>query len=223
MIELEDTGDGSPTLYSSMYDAAYHSRRGALAEGQYVFIKNGIEWYLERHEALELHILEMGLGTGLNAFLAAQFAMENSIKVQYTGVEKHPVSVELNMKFAEAGKLQELPHYNLYEAIINADWEERRDIYPFFSLRKCEIDFRDYRAEEKYDIVFYDAFGPRSQPELWDEFICENLYKFLKPKGIVTTFCAQGQFKRNLKAAGFIVHSMEGALGKREMVVAEKV
>lgn len=222
MIQLEDTGDGSPTLYSSIYNAAYHSRRGALSEGFHVFIQNGIEWYLKRNSIEKLYILEMGLGSGLNAFLAARYATLNNLEITYTGIEKHPVPLDLNREYAGVDHLRELSHHDLYEKIIEFPWEEQYAINQLFSLRKCQADFCDFKANTKYDIIFYDAFGPRAQPELWDMDICESIYKMLNLNGILTTFCAQGQFKRNLKAAGLTVHTVEGALGKREMVIAEK-
>lgn len=224
MINLQETRDGSYTLYSTYYEASYHSRKGALTESRHVFIRNGIGRYREFHQDRnELRILEMGVGSGLNAFLSAIYASQFKVKIQYTGIDLHPVPTDIALAYVNADIFQELAYSELYSEIIEADWEELHELNPYFSFRKCRGDFLNFHSVEKQDLIFYDAFGPKCQPELWDLKACKHITTLLKRNGVLTTYCAQGQFKRNLRETGFQVYELEGPPGKREMTYAVKM
>ncbi len=223
MISLQQTRDGSPTLYSSMYDSSYHSMNGALSESRHVYIQNGLIEYLDEQDVKkEISVLEMGLGSGLNAYLTAEYAIEHHQALNYTAIEKHPLPSDAWKRYAGDEGFVNLAHRNIYHSIIDAQWNQDIKLHPYFSLRKCHIDFLHFTSNNLYDVLYYDAFDPGTQAELWDLNACRKIFKLLKTGGIMTTYCAQGQFKRNLKKVGFRVNTLEGAPGKREMVQAIK-
>lgn len=220
--EIRITRDGSPTLYLPDLDEHYHSMHGAVQEAKHVFIKNG---FLTKNEKEVLKILEVGFGSGLNALLTCIESQENqSRKVSYTGIESNPLNREEQkmMDFSEQIKHPNLQEF--VEKIHTAEWNVLTNITSNFSLLKIEAEIQKFTTEPNtFDIIYYDAFGPRAQSEMWDKPIFEPLYRLLKENGILVTYCAQGQFKRNLKEIGFKVESRPGPPGKREMTTAKKI
>ncbi len=220
--EIRITRDGSPTLYLPELDEYYHSMHGAVQEAKHVFIENGL---LTRNEKAELKILEVGFGSGLNALLTCIKGQENpSRSISYIGIESNPLNHEEQkmMDFSEQIKHPNLQEF--VEKIHTAEWNVLTNITSNFSLLKIEAEIQKFTTEPNaFDIIYYDAFGPRAQGEMWDKPIFEPLYRLLNDNGILVTYCAQGQFKRNLKEIGFIVESRPGPPGKREMTVAKKI
>lgn len=220
--EIRITRDGSPTLYLPELDEHYHSMHGAVQEAKHVFIENGL---LTRNEKAELKILEVGFGSGLNALLTCIKGQENpSRSISYIGIESNPLNHEEQkmMDFSEQIKHPNLQEF--VEKIHTAEWNVLTNITSNFSLLKIEAEIQKFTTEPNaFDIIYYDAFGPRAQGEMWDKPIFEPLYRLLNDNGILVTYCAQGQFKRNLKEIGFIVESRPGPPGKREMTVAKKI
>lgn len=224
--EIKVTGDGSKTLYIPEWNESYHSRHGAVQEATHVFIKNGIQ----QLPATELHVLEYGFGTGLNVLLTALFALKKKQKIFYTTLEKFPLTVdETNFLEFESSiyvldkefSINEIKDY--FNKIHQADWNVFSAIHPFFELRKIETDFKDFQGEKaQFDIVYFDAFGIRVQPELWDHSILKNTYDCLKPGGLFTTYASNGATQKALKACGFNVEKKPGPPGKREMINAWK-
>lgn len=222
---IERTADGSCTLYVPSLDEHYHSVKGALTESRHIFIDMG----LRRVEAPCPRILEVGLGTGLNAFLTLLAAEEMRRKVYYTGIERYPLS-EDTLRELDYPSLVDGHRVADYLAIHQAPWEEDCVLSPWFTLHKCEADFVRLFGEGAlcpsacYDLIYFDAFAPEKQPEMWHQSLFDSLYRSLAPGGILTTYCAKGVVRRMLQAAGFVVERLPGPPGgKREILRATKV
>jgi tRNA U34 5-methylaminomethyl-2-thiouridine-forming methyltransferase MnmC len=167
----------------------------------------------------------MGFGTGLNAFLAYQYCSNNKINLRFKGIEKYPISYEVIEKMNYASLLQmTTQELSIFKSIHNNQITDHHTISNLeaTSIEVIEVDARDHMDKNTYDIIFFDAFGPATQPQLWTEVVMQRMYDLLNPNGILTTFCAQGQFKRNLKSVGFEVERLPGPPGKREMTRATK-
>ena len=217
-MKLEQTADGSYTLYVPELDEHYHSVKGALTESQLIFIDMGL-----KHSSITApHILEIGLGTGLNCVLTLLEAKESQRHVYYTGIERYPLNEEIIRKLnypSIIGKECEEDYF----AIHQAPWEEDVCLSPWFTLHKMEGDFTHYSFEQKYDIIYFDAFAPEKQPEMWEQSLFDNLYQVLNEGGILTTYCAKGVVRRMLQTAGFKVERLPGPPGgKREILRATK-
>lgn len=260
-MELERTADGSYTLYVPELDEHYHSVKGALTESQHIFIEMGL-----KHSSVpEPRILEIGLGTGLNAFLTLISAEEIQRKVHYTGIERYPLAEDTWRKLDYPGIIGK-GHEEEYRAIHAAAWGEDAVITPWFTLNKVEGDFTEMSGEGEcilthtsapsqegkmdtpaiddktafdntpafddniaadktaaFDIIYFDAFAPEKQPEMWEQSLFNTLYKVLNEGGILTTYCAKGVVRRMLQAAGFLVERLPGPPGgKREILRATK-
>lgn len=217
-MKLEQTADGSYTLYVPELDEHYHSVKGALTESQHIFINIG----LKHSSVTSPHILEIGLGTGLNCVLTLLEAKESQRHVYYTGIERYPLNEEIIRKLnypSIIGKECEEDYF----AIHQAPWEEDVCLSPWFTLHKMEGDFTHYSFEQKYDIIYFDAFAPEKQPEMWEQSLFDNLYQVLNEGGILTTYCAKGVVRRMLQTAGFKVERLPGPPGgKREILRATK-
>ncbi len=218
------TGDGSKTIHMPDLNEQYHSKHGALQEALHVFIQTGLEYFLDvslsrkrNFQQEPLQILEYGFGTGLNAMLTAQHS--SKIPVVYNAVEAFPILEEevLSMDYGELLKDQ-----LLYEVMHQSDWEKHQEITSHFTLFKKQKAFEKIANEDEFDLIYFDAFGPRTQPELWTEAIFNAAYKALKSGGVLTTYCAAGQVRRNMQTAGFMVERLPGPPGKREMLRATK-
>lgn len=217
-MKLEQTADGSFTLYVPELDEHYHSVKGALTESQHIFIDMG----LKHSQATNPYILEIGLGTGLNCFLTYLTSKETGQAIHYTGIERFPLSEEVidQLDYATLiGKGEK----EIYQAIHQAAWNKEVQLSPHFSLHKIEGDFTQYSFLGKYDLIYFDAFAPEKQPEMWEQPLFDMLYELLNPGGILTTYCAKGVVRRMLQAAGFTVERLAGPPGgKREILRATK-
>lgn len=217
-MKLEQTADGSYTLYVPELDEHYHSVKGALTESQHIFIDMGL-----KHSSVPApRILEIGLGTGLNCFLTLLNAEESRRTIHYTGIERYPLDMEIIDRL-DYPKLIGKGHEADYRAIHEAPWEEDATLSPWFTLHKIEGDFTRYAFEKGYDIIYFDAFAPEKQPEMWEQSLFDKLYQVLNDGGILTTYCAKGVVRRMLQAAGFVVERLPGPPGgKREILRATK-
>lgn len=216
--ELIITEDGSNSIFIPEMDETYHSTHGALQEAKHVFIENGLNLV----DSESIKILEMGFGTGLNAFLTAVNAEQLMKKVDYIGVEAFPVEQTMIDSLNYSELIGEGFH-SVFTRIHKAEWEVSEVISSSFSIQKVESKIQDYNITlDSLDVVFFDAFGPRVQSELWTEAVLGKMYSGLKQDGFLVTYCAQGQFKRNLKSVGFEVECVPGPPGKREMTLAFK-
>lgn len=217
-MKLEQTADGSYTLYVPELDEHYHSVKGALTESQHIFIDMG----LKHSPVASPRILEIGLGTGLNCFLTLLTAAETQRNIHYTGIERFPLNIEVIQKL-DYPSLINKGHEDDYYAIHEAPWGENVTLSPWFTLHKIEGDFTNYTFENGYDIIYFDAFAPEKQPEMWEQSLFNGLYNALNKGGILTTYCAKGVVRRMLQTAGFIVERLPGPPGgKREILRATK-
>ena len=225
--ELKITQDGSKTLYLPEWNESYHSKHGALQEAEHVFISNGLNNFLDCHT---INVLEYGFGTGLNALLSFIYAGDHKMHINYTTLEKFPItalevdSMEFNQILSKKySKLQADTMYNIFLKMHKSKWGENLILSEFFTFKKVQIDFRVFEPQENhFDLVYYDAFGRRVQPELWDMNIFEKIYKSIKPGGMLTTYACNGPTKRALASCGFLVEKLAGPPGKREMINAWK-
>ena len=214
--EVVVTNDGSSSIFIPEMNEHYHSSHGAIQEAEHVFIREGIEAISKE----KITIFELGFGTGLNALLTAQFAERNERKVTYHSIEAFPVDLFLVEQLNYPHLLGDTS--GIFKAIHSADWNTLVTIHEHFALQKIKARIEDFDIESGIDIIYFDAFGPRAQAELWDISILKKMYDVLNEGGVLVTYCAQGQFKRDLKSLGFVVESLPGPPGKREMTRALK-
>lgn len=213
-IKIITTEDGSHSLYNEEMNETYHSTKGALGESKYVFIEKGLEYFIQENNPKSINILEIGFGTGLNALLSYQFAKNNNTQINYTTLEPFPLSEEiisgLNYQF-EPSIFKQI-HYDI--------WADEMIIDDIFYFTKHLQKLENFQTVEKFDVIYFDAFAPSKQPEVWSLMNIQKCFNLLNQNGILTTYCSQGQFKRNLKEAGFQIEILQGAMGKKEMVRA---
>lgn len=213
--EICETADGSHTLYIPSLDEHYHSVAGAITESRHVYIDCGLD-FRGAADDKPLKVLEFGFGTGLDAILVHEWTARHSRDVFYTGLELYPLSP---LEVATLGYTDNSPG----EAIHNALWETEVMI-DRMKLRKIKTDFIGYvertvASDERFDVIFYDAFAPAKQPELWTPSFLASVIRLLNPGGILTTYCAKGYVRRAFAAAGAIVERLQGPPGgKREIL-----
>ena len=217
-LELKKTADGSFTLYVPGLDEHYHSYHGALQEAKHVFIENGVLSLKSK----KIRILEVGFGTGLNALLTACESVVLESEIEYVGVEAYPVPIELLQKMDYASLIDHKNAFKFYNHMIQDVWGKEQLIHDSFKLTKVKQKIENYECDETFDIIYFDAFGPRVQGEMWTIAIMEKMHNSLNVNGFLVTYCAKGQFKRDLKTVGFQVLDLPGPPGKREMVRAVK-
>lgn len=211
------------TIHLTEWDEQYHSRHGAIQEARHVFMKMGLHYFSENNpEKDEISILEIGFGTGLNAFLTLLEAENLKKQIHYTGVEAYPVVMEevavLNYPEAADALSRDVEFQKLHQI----PWEIKEAVSDNFFLKKEAKRFEDIAAENRYDLIYFDAFGARVQPELWTEEIFQKMYRALKVNGVLVTYAAKGSVRRAMIASGFEVKKLPGPPGKREMLRAVK-
>jgi len=219
-MSVISTGDGSPTVFSEQYGVTYHSRHGAVTESAHVFISAGL-----RYKAVlrrELSVLEAGLGTGLNAFMTWLEAERRNLRISYTGLELYPLPENELAHLQYAGQLGVPDRQADFFQLHQLDWEQTFELSDNFRFEKKRSGIEHFQAVEQFDIIYFDAFAPQAQPELWTPEVMAAMYAALRPEGVLVTYCAQGEFKRSLRAAGFSVERLQGPPGKREMTRATK-
>ena len=215
--EIIFTKDGSTTVSIPEWKVTYRSIHGAVLESNHVFIKNGLHYALKKFREEEINLFEMGFGTGLNAWLTVQEADIHQRKICYTTIEQQPLPLAevQQLNYAGANK-------RLFDQLHQAPWEQPEPITPFFTLQKLQGDLKEWGTTQKFHLIYYDAFAPAAQPELWTVGIFDKIYPLLQPGGILVTYCAKGDVHRAMKAAGFRITKLAGPPGKREMLRAEK-
>lgn len=215
-----ETQDGSHSLFSEQHGVSYHSKYGAIQESQHVFIESGLYYKMTGNKSLS--VLEIGLGTGLNAFMTLLEAEKHQIKIDYTAAEAYPVSREEALQLNYPDLLESKDWANQFMSIHECDWGESHQLSPNFSFTKLLTRFEELNFTETFDVIYFDAFAPTAQPELWETPVMAIMYRSLKPGGVMTTYCAKGAVKRTLKALGFEIEALPGPPGKREMTRAIK-
>lgn len=213
------TGDQSLSIASGRFGESYHSIHGALAESRHVFIRNGLEASIMGHESLD--VLEAGFGSGLNALLTWQYADSHRYSVAYTAIEYFPPDLLLLQQMASMDPFLQ-NHQEPFLALHTHSWDMPIELSSHFSFLKKFQKIEELCENEAYDLIYYDAFSPETQPELWDLVMMKKLFQALRPAGILITYCAKGQVKRNLRMAGFDIRSCPGPAFKREITQAIK-
>ena len=218
--ELQITGDGSHTLFVPGLNEHYHSTFGAVTESGVVFIDAGLKPVLPNSSTINL--LEIGFGTGLNALLSFFEAAGKTIF--YTAIEAFPLAKNVYDNLNFSGFLSDKDAGHIYQLLHEVPWEEFQKITDHFFIKKIHSKIEDVvLPDAHYDLVYFDAFGPEVQPELWTEEIFVKMGHSLKTGGILTTYSAKGQIRRNLKSAGFGVEKLPGPPGKRHITRAVKL
>lgn len=223
---IEKTDDGSATLFVPELDEHYHSTKGARTESQHIFIDMG----LKASTATSPRILEIGFGTGLNAWLTLKEAERSCREVHYTGLELYPLAWEMVEQLGYISSNEQQRDAELFKQLHTTPWEKEIQLTPHFALLKQETDANLLKAEtdinklSSFDVIYFDAFAPEKQPEMWSQELFNRLYVLLNNDGILTTYCAKGIIRRMLQAAGFTVERLPGPPGgKREILRARKL
>ena len=214
----ERTADGSLTLRSTALGEQYHSLHGAVQESTHVFIKQGLEYVGRPH----VDVLEVGLGTGLNLLLTWIRALEGKCTVAYTALEPHPVPAEQLLALDHCTELAwpglQGPFIERMTLPRDAVW----DPFGGLSFRRLLMTVQEFQGEAVADVIYFDAFGPPTQPEMWTLEVFQRMHKALRPGGVLLTYCAKGEVRRTMQAAGFVVERTPGPPGKREMLRASR-
>ncbi len=216
--EIIQTADGSTTIHLPDWDENYHSKHGAIQEAQHVFIKNGLTLFGNK----SISLLEIGFGTGLNAFITFLEGKKLNQKIEYVGIEAHPISEGEVALMNYVDQLDAASEKEIFAKMHSCSWEIQHQLSSKFSLTKRQQFFDTIEDCQKFDLIYFDAFGYRVQPELWSTEIFKKMYTALKPKGILVTYAARGVVKRSMIEVGFSVEKLEGPPGKREMFRATK-
>ncbi|UOB18320.1 tRNA (5-methylaminomethyl-2-thiouridine)(34)-methyltransferase MnmD [Abyssalbus ytuae] len=212
------TSDGSTTIFLEEWNEHYHSKHGAINEAYHVFINNGLEEFRDT----SVNILEIGFGTGLNAFITLIETPKLNLTVNYEGVEAYPVVKEEINKLNYVEELKAHHKKDSFNLMHDCEWGKKVEITSYFSLKKRQHFFSEIKDLNTFDLIYFDAFGARVQPELWDKEIFLKMYNALKEKGILVTYAAKGSVRRAMQEVGFKVERLPGPPGKREMLRAIK-
>jgi len=215
-IKIIESGDGSHTLFHSGLNETYHSMHGAVQESEHVFIKSGLDELLSKKNIIR--IFEVGFGTGLNAWLTYKRIMGSDTKIIYHSIEPFPLSEEIYSKLNYTKDSGDKVLNNFFLELHKAPWDKEVELNENFSLKKIKLPLENYTIENgSFDLIYYDAFAPSKQADMWIPENINKMYALLSEGGLLVTYCARGQFKRDLKSAGFIVETLEGPPGKKEM------
>lgn len=216
--EIIKTADGSTTIYLPQWDEHYHSKHGAIQEAYHVFIRMGLDQMPDG----KLSILEIGFGTGLNALITCLETRKRELDIEYSAVEAYPVSAQEIRSLNYTSSFPEQDAKPVFELLHQTPWGERSPITGSFHLHKRQQFFSEINETQCHDLIFFDAFGPRVQPDLWTVEMFEIMYRALRNGGILVTYSAKGSVRRAMEAVGFIVERLPGPPGKREMLRAQR-
>ncbi|MBS1947299.1 MAG: tRNA (5-methylaminomethyl-2-thiouridine)(34)-methyltransferase MnmD [Bacteroidetes bacterium] len=214
------TADGSHSIALEESNDTYHSRYGAIQESTHVFIGTGLLPLLRSQETI--CVFEMGFGTGLNALLTCIEAEKTRQKIYYEAIELYPLGDDIAGALNYCERLQRTGLKESFEEMHVGEWEKEINISPYFSFKKRKSDMIDYNSSISFHLIYYDAFAPNAQPELWTKEVLLKLYKLLAANGILVTYCSKGEVRRNMQALGFMVKKVPGPKGKREIIKAIK-
>jgi tRNA U34 5-methylaminomethyl-2-thiouridine-forming methyltransferase MnmC len=216
--EIKITEDGSHTLFIPELNEYYHSTHGAIQEAIHVYINAGLQF----SDKNPIHILEIGFGTGLNAYLTLVEAENNKRSIVYHSLERYPVDEE-QLKVLNYPEQIDFDNKDLFKKLHETEWNQTCAISDNFSLKKINGDLKKIDFKYQYDLIYFDAFAPDIQPELWTETIFKKLYHCTNPNAILVTYCSKGIVKRALRASGFEVKRLAGPPGKHHILRASKI
>lgn len=214
------TKDGSHTIAIPEMNVTYHSHHGAIQESMHVFIDAGLKYVSDTLKVSDTSVFEMGFGTGLSALLTLIEAERKQLKIHYTTIELFPLQEAETPLLNYCEQLHRKDLKPVFQQLHQCEWEKDISISPFFTIKKIRIDLFNLSTYQPVNLIYYDAFSPSAQPELWTKEVFEKLYNILLPGGILVTYCSKSDVRRAMQAAGFIVEKIEGPRGKREMVRA---
>jgi len=222
--QIITTADGSKTIQLVDLNEQYHSIHGALQESQHVYIKQGLQYFYKNKQEknIPISILEIGFGSGLNVMTTLVESKNAKLQINYVGVEAYPISKEEILELNYGMQFDFENAKQLFQDIHSCKWGKAHKVTPNFILEKQQKDFSEIITKNTFNIIYFDAFGPRVQPELWTEAIFEKMFDALKEEGILVTYSAKGSVRRAMQSAGFIVERIPGPPGKREMLRATK-
>lgn len=218
--KIELTADGSHTLFVPALDEHYHSVNGAVRESTHIFINAG----LHQCTKTSINVLEIGFGTGLNAYLTLLDTLQTGQKIHYTALEAYPLSEELVEQLNYPQFINQAKAH-LYYKMHEVDWDRVIEITPDFTIHKIEADFTsyDFSCIGNTDLIYFDAFAPEKQPSMWSQELFDKLFGTMRKDGIIVTYCAKGVVRRMLQQSGFAVERLPGPPGKREMLRGKKI
>ena len=216
------TKDGSSTIHIPEWNEQYHSIHGAIQEANHVFIKNGLYHVIAENNLKSISILEIGFGTALNAFISLLEAEKLYLNIDYLGIEAYPISAKEVTQLNYPEQLNALEKKTVFNSLHEVSWDYKHDITSNFQLKKEQKDFSEISQENMFNLIYFDAFGARVQPELWTETIFRIMFKSLKNNGVLVTYSAKGSVRRAMQSVGFNVERLQGPPGKREMLRATK-
>jgi tRNA U34 5-methylaminomethyl-2-thiouridine-forming methyltransferase MnmC len=221
-VEIEITGDGSHTLYVPELDEHYHSIYGAVAESRHIFLEAGFNYIYKPHKKIK--ILEVGFGTGLNALLTCVESEISQRYVEYNAIELYPLQENIYSIMNFDSLVKHRDSHGIFLRLHRSPWNENVHLTTSFSLYKIRTSLNDYQPEkETYDLVYFDAFGPDVQPDMWTREVFDKMAYGLKKDGVLVTYSTKGTVKRNLISAGFKIEKLPGPRGKREILRAVKI
>ncbi len=218
--QLFETEDGSHSLFSDLYKVSYHSKYGAVQETAHVFIDAGLNFQRQRLDSIA--VLEVGFGSGLNALMTLQAAQKWNLKILYHTIESNPISPPVANQLNYTDILDVSYLQDTFIQMHSLAENKTHQLSDQFQFCKWIGKLEEFKTTELFDVIYFDAFAPDSQPELWTEAVFQSLYDCLKPQGVLVTYCAKGVVKRTLKSVGFEIDAIPGPLGKREMTRAKK-
>jgi tRNA U34 5-methylaminomethyl-2-thiouridine-forming methyltransferase MnmC len=217
------TEDGSTSLFHSALQETYHSVHGAIQESQHVFIEAGLHHWLRVSNRQTISILEIGFGTGLNALLTALAAEKVGVEIEYETIEAFPLAMELVRLLNYPAIIDTDNSKSVFENLHQAEWRKPKKISRYFDFLKNDLKLQETDfGDEKFDLIFFDAFGPDKQPDMWERSNLIKLARAMKSQGVFVTYSAKGQLKRDLVSLGLLVEKIPGPPGKREMIRATK-
>ena len=214
------TKDGSHTISIPEMNVTYHSHHGAIQESMHVFINAGLKYVSGNLPKTGISIFEMGFGTGLNALLSFIEAEKNQVKIHYTTVELFPLQEHEITSLNYCEQLHRKDLEPVFHQLHQSEWEKDIHISPYFTIHKTKASLLNFTTSKFFNLIYYDAFAPSAQPELWTKQVFEKLFLMLMPGGVLVTYCSKGDVRRAMQAAGFGVEKIQGPPGKREMVRA---
>lgn len=220
MREIQVTRDGSHTLQLADSEVTYHSKYGAIQESEHVYIGAGLQPFMGSTEPIR--IFEMGFGTGLNAFLSYLEAIEHKVKIEYEAVEAFPLVKEEYKHLNYAQVMGKKERAEAFQLLHQTPWHRTIRMGSWFCLVKHNISLLEFQTRKQFHVIFFDAFAPSAQPELWTADVFEKMFNMLYAGGVLSTYCSKGEVRRNLEAVGFLIEKLPGPYGKREIIRAHK-
>lgn len=216
------TADGSTTIYLPELQETYHSKHGAIQEANHVFIKTGLQYWIEQHQKKSINILEIGFGTGLNCFMTLLENEKLQTTINYVGIEAYPITPDEVLQLNYIDGLKATKNKSNFEEIHQTLWNQQYSLTPHFNLTKRLDKIENLTDNNTFDLIYFDAFGAQAQPELWTEIIFKKMFNALKKNGILVTYAAKGSVRRAMQTVGFHTERLPGPPGKREMLRATK-